>query len=136
MGVGSAWLASAGPGHLVTVEQEQELADLASSVLGRAAEVVCGPWTELLEHAPFDLVFNDARDAKYDAAVFELLAPGGFIVIDDLTPPALQPPGWRPEDDDRRVLYTTPSVVGTELQVAHDHAVIVARSTPALGDRR
>ena len=127
VGVGAAWLAAGGPGHLVTVEQDADLADRARGVLGTAAEVVTGDWAVLLDRAPFDLVFSDARAAKHDARSADLLADGGLLVVDDLTPPHLQPEGWTPADDPVRVLLHAPPLAAVELRVAPDHAVILAR---------
>lgn len=126
-GVGAAWLAAADPGELVTIESDPHLADHAAWILGRAAEVVLGDWTVLLEREPFDLVFSDARAAKYDSRSLDLLAPGGVLVVDDLTPAALQPQGWTREDDPLRVLLSTPPLISSEVQVAHDHSVMLVR---------
>ena len=126
-GVGAAWLASANPGELVTVEADAQLADHAASVLGPAADVVVGDWSVLLDREPFDLVFSDARAAKYDSRGVDLLAPGGVLVVDDLTPAALQPDGWSPADDPLRVLLSRPPLISSEVQVASDHSVMLVR---------
>jgi predicted O-methyltransferase YrrM len=126
-GVGAAWLASAAPGKVVTVERDPVLADVARGVLGDTVDVVTGDWTVLLDRAPFDLVFVDAAAAKQDTRVLDVLAPAGLLVIDDLTPWRHQPAGWSPQHDPVRVRFTSDPLLGVELDVADDHAVIVAR---------
>jgi predicted O-methyltransferase YrrM len=105
----------------VTVELDAERAAQATRALaGTPAEVVHGDWLDVLpERAPFDLVFADGGVA-YDR-VAELLAPGGILVKDDLTP-------GRPVAGDatREALLADPRLEATEVLVTPEMAVIVA----------
>ncbi len=115
-----------GGASFVTVELDPEWARHAREALsGTVAEVLVGDWRELLPaRGPFDLVFADGGVA-YDL-VADLLAPGGILVKDDLTP-------GRPTEGDatREALLLDPRLQATELLVTPEMAVIVAvRRTP------
>jgi predicted O-methyltransferase YrrM len=92
-GEGSAAMAETAT-HVVTAELDGERAALAARRLEPFAnvELLVGLWEELLPpRAPFDLVFHDAGNFKrapddYEDVVIDLLAPGGLLVLDDLTP--------------------------------------------------
>jgi predicted O-methyltransferase YrrM len=105
----------------VTVELDAERAAAARERLaGTAAEVLAGDWRELLpSRGPFDLVFADGGVA-YDL-VADLLAPGGIVVKDDLTP-------GRAIDGDttREALLLDPRLEATEILVTPGMACIVA----------
>jgi predicted O-methyltransferase YrrM len=73
----------------VTVEPDPERYTIASSLLaGTRAEILNARWEDVLpERAPFDLLFFDGGTrAATLAQVVALLAPGGLLVKDDLTP--------------------------------------------------
>jgi predicted O-methyltransferase YrrM len=122
-GDGAAAIAAAlqGGASFVTVEVDVERAAAARTRLaGTAAEVLEGDWRDLLPpRAPFDLVFADGgRDYEQIAA---LLAVGGILVKDDLTP------GRAVESDaTRQALLQDPRLEATEVRVRDDMAVIVA----------
>jgi predicted O-methyltransferase YrrM len=105
----------------VTVELDEErVAAARERLAGTAAEVVAGDWRDVLpQRAPFDVVFADGGIA-YDRVV-DLLAAGGILVKDDLTP-------GRPVEGDatREALLLDPRVEATELLVTPDMACIVA----------
>jgi predicted O-methyltransferase YrrM len=105
----------------VTVELDPVRVEQARRVLADTkAEVLEGDWLELLPPlAPFDLVFADGG-ASYDR-VCDLLAPGGILVKDDLTP-------GRAVDGDatREALLRDPRLEATELLVTPEMAAIVA----------
>jgi predicted O-methyltransferase YrrM len=105
----------------VTVELDHERAEQARAALaGTAAEVLEGDWRDLLPaRGPFDVVFADGGSC-YDQ-VADLLAPGGILVKDDLTP-------GRPVDGDvtREALLRDPRLEATELLVTPEMAAIVA----------
>jgi predicted O-methyltransferase YrrM len=105
----------------VTVELDPDRAAQARAALaGTAAEVLEGDWRSLLpQRGPFDLVFADGGVA-YDL-VADLLAPGGILVKDDLTPGA--PVAG---DATREALLLDPRLEATELLVTPEMAVIVA----------
>jgi hypothetical protein len=83
---------------------------------------------------PFDLLFMDAtpradlEPANWDSAT-ELVAVGGQIVMDDLTPVALWPAEWEHITDYKREFaFSNPRVVGAEvLTTPATAALIVTR---------
>jgi predicted O-methyltransferase YrrM len=82
--------------------------------------VLEGDWREVLPpHGPFDFVFADGGVA-YDR-VCDLLAPGGVLVKDDLTP-------GRPAEGDptREALLRDPRLEAAEVLVTAEMACIVA----------
>lgn len=105
----------------VTVELDAARAARARDALaGTGTEVLQGDWREHLpQRAPFDAVFADGG-AGYDEVV-DLLAPGGVLVKDDLTP-------GRPIEGDptREALLLDPRLEATEIQVTPEMACIVA----------
>jgi predicted O-methyltransferase YrrM len=73
---------------VVTVELDGDRAAAARARLAPLAnvEVLEGDWSELLRgRGPFGLVFADGGLDDWEA-VLELVAPGGLVVKDDLTP--------------------------------------------------
>ncbi len=108
----------------VTVEADQERFAIASERLaGTCAEVIRGQWQHVLpQRGSFDLVFCDAGMTRETLPLaISLLAPGGVLVKDDLTPGA-------PTDGDfvREMLLQHDDLVATEVVVAPDMAVIIA----------
>jgi predicted O-methyltransferase YrrM len=105
----------------VTVEIDPERAAQAREALsGTRAEVLEGNWRELLpQRGPFDFVFADGgRDYEL---VIDLLAPGGILVKDDLSPSP-----DNEADPTRRALLADPRVEAIEILVREDMAAIVA----------
>ena len=98
---------------LVTVEPEPVRYQQASGVLaGTRAVVLNARWEDVLpRRGPFDLVFFDGgtRGATL-ALVVSLLAPGGILVKDDLTP-------GRPVDGDavREAFLRDERLIGVEV---------------------
>jgi PAS domain-containing protein len=105
----------------VTVELDPERAAQAREALaGTPAEVLEGDWREHLpQRAPFDAVFADGG-VGYDEVV-DLLAPGGIVVKDDLTPG-----GPIEGDATREALLLDPRLEATEILVTPEMACIVA----------
>jgi predicted O-methyltransferase YrrM len=105
----------------VTVEVDPARAARAREALaGSPAEVLEGDWRDHLpQRAPFDALFADGG-AGYDEVV-DLLAPGGVLVKDDLTP-------GRPIEGDptREALLLDPRLEATEILVTPEMACIVA----------
>ena len=105
----------------VTAEIDPERAAQARDALaGTPAEVLEGDWQELLPpRGPFDVVFADGGVA-YDK-VADLLAPGGILIKDDLTP-------GRPVEGDatRAALLLDPRLEAVEILVTAEMACIVA----------
>ena len=131
-GVGTAWLADgAGPGaRIVTVEREPGRAAAAAALLAAdpRVQVLAGDWRLLAAHAPFDLFFCDGGGKRDDPdAVVGLLAPGGLLVLDDLTPDDGWPPRYEGAVDALRVRYLThPALVAVPLAVRAGEGVLVA----------
>jgi predicted O-methyltransferase YrrM len=118
-----AIVAALGPAAtFVTVEVDPVRAAQAREALdGTGAEVLEGDWRDLLpQRAPFDLVFADGG-SDYEH-VADLLAPGGILVKDDLSP---DPPD-RATDPTRRALLDDPRLEAIEILVRPDMAAIVA----------
>jgi predicted O-methyltransferase YrrM len=112
--------------RVVTVEVDPERVAAARARLGRFAnvELLAGDWHELLPPlGPFELVFADGglRTREDYEAVVGLLAPGGTLVKDDLTP-------GRPTAGDpvREFLLGDPRLAGAEILTTPDTAAIVA----------
>jgi predicted O-methyltransferase YrrM len=127
--VGAAWILSALDPDVafVTVELDGERARAAAELLAEdeAARVLHGDWREVLPpEAPFDLLFADGGRAKAHEEVAGLLAPGGILVLDDLTP------GYADPDPVRELWLRHPRLVATELQVSSREAVIVGTLQP------
>jgi predicted O-methyltransferase YrrM len=113
--------------ELVTVERDPERAAVARGRLAGFAnvELLLGDWRELLPpRAPFELVFLDGGRAKADPAALELVAPGGLLVMDDMTP-------GRPGPDPVRELWlSNPAVAAVEILTTPTTAAIVAARRP------
>jgi predicted O-methyltransferase YrrM len=124
VGVGSAWMASAMPADctLVTVEYDEQRAAAAAALLaadGRV-EVVCGDaWEILPARGPFDLLFADGgtREQVSSGALVDLVAVGGRIVADDVTPVRALPPDspLRGTDVKRQFFSADPRLVSAEV---------------------
>ena len=105
----------------VTVELDPERAARAREALaGTGAEVLEGDWRDHLpQRGPFDALFADGG-GDY-GSVIDLLAPGGVLVKDDLTP------GRTIEGDPtREALLLDQRVEAAEILVTPEMACIVA----------
>jgi predicted O-methyltransferase YrrM len=133
VGVGAAWLASAlslGVA-LVTVEADAVLAEVARHFLRDMPDVrvLAADWRDLLPYGPFALLFADVTDAKatHPELLVHALAPGGVIVLDDLTPEDQWPPEWRGQRDPVRDFWLNdPRLVATEILLTPTTAAILA----------
>lgn len=116
---------SLGPGAtFITVEPDPDRFAIAQRVLdGTRAEVVNAKWEDVLAvRGPFDLIFFDGgTGAGTLNLAIELLAPGGMLIKDDLTPGV-------PIDGDfvREVFLKDPRLVAVELVARADMAIIIA----------
>ena len=127
--VGSAWILSALDPDVafLTVEVDERRAAAASELLAEdeSARVLHGDWRDVLPgEAPFDFLFADGGKAKYDEELAGLLAPGGMLVLDDLTP------GYADPDPVRELWLRHRRLVAVELQVSLREAVIVGTLQP------
>ena len=110
----------------VTVEVDLHRYEVAKSELsGTRAEVVHAHWLEVLpQRAPFDLLFADGglRDTEggFELSI-SLLAQGGFLVKDDMSPGRLTD-----GDEIREWLFRDPRLIATEVLTTLSTAAIVA----------
>jgi predicted O-methyltransferase YrrM len=127
--VGAAWIVSALPPQVpfFTTELDEERAAAARELFAadENVRVLEGDWRELLPpEAPFDLLFYDGggkqRPGIDGEAVLGLLAPGGTLVLDDLTP------GRAAGDLVRSFWLSHPDVAAVELTLSPAMAAIVA----------
>jgi predicted O-methyltransferase YrrM len=128
-GVGAAWIVSALAPTVafVTLDLDAGRAAAAAELFAEDAnvQVLRGDWHELMPaEAPFDLLFYDGggkqRPDVDGEQVVGLLAPGGTVVMDDLTPS-------RPGPDPVREFWLGhPRLAAAELQLSPSMAVIVA----------
>lgn len=132
-GVGSAWLRSGIPAgaRIVTAELDHSLAEAVSEIFAGddQVQVLAADWTTLEEHGPFSLLFLDVRELKQGGpdAIYELLEPGGVVVLDDFTPSAGWPPIYEGRVDTVRQQWLTDArFVSVEVMVAEDASVVVA----------
>jgi predicted O-methyltransferase YrrM len=121
--IGTTWIASAMPANctLITAEIDERLASMARELVAAdlRIEVITGDAISVMSgRGPFDLLFADSgvRDeADFDALV-SLLATGGRIVMDDLTPQrVLAPDSPLLANDLKRQFFTSTRLVSTEV---------------------
>ena len=121
-GEGAAAIASTAA-SLVTVEHDPERASLARERLREFAnvELFVGDWRDFLpRRAPFDFLFFDAGRFEESPDVVDLLAPGGLLLKDDLTP------GLPGPDPVRELLFGHPKLVAVEILTTPQTAAVVA----------
>ena len=121
-GDGAAAIASTAA-SLVTVERDPERAAVAAERLRGVGnvELIVGDWREVLPgRAPFDFVFFDAGRLDEAPEVVDLLAPGGLLVKDDLTPDRPGP------DPVRALLFGHAELVAVEILTTQRTAAVVA----------
>ena len=121
-GDGAAAIASTAA-SLVTVERDPERAAVAAERLRGVGnvELIVGDWREELPgRAPFDFVFFDAGRLDEAPEVVDLLAPGGLLVKDDLTPDRPGP------DPVRALLFGHAELVAVEILTTQRTAAVVA----------
>ena len=128
-GVGTSWLVSgcAPDTRLITVEREPARAVAASDLFADDARVtvLSGDWERIAEYAPFDLLFVDAAPPKHQHPdqIPPLLAPGGIVILDDLTP---LPSGVEAYDPLRSFWYGLAGWSVAEVQLSPREAVLLA----------
>jgi len=140
-GVGSAWIASAltPEASFVTVEVDGDRAAACTRLFAALpnVRVLHGDWHEVLPpEGPFDLLFFDGGGWKRSPPhqmraeserALELLAPGGVVAMDNLTPEHLWPadaPTW--PDALRGFWLGRDTLVATEVLTTPDSSAIVA----------
>ena len=122
-GEGAAAIASTAA-SLVTVERDPERAEAARARLeGRDnVELLVGDWRDLLPpRGPFEFLFFDAGRLNETPEAIDLLARGGILLKDDLTP------GRAIEDDPvRELLFGHPQLVAAEILTSRARAAVLA----------
>lgn len=131
-GVGTAWLLSGlrSDQHLYSIETDEARYAAVQGLFrdSPSATFLRGDWRELAAHAPFRFLFADGGRAKERGdEVLELLAVGGTLLLDDLTPEALWPETWRGRSDPVRAFWLRhPDVRATEVLTTPQTAAIIA----------
>jgi predicted O-methyltransferase YrrM len=140
-GVGSAWIASAmGPeATFVTVEADDDRAAASARLFADVpnVRVLHGDWHEVLPaEAPFDLLFFDGGGWKRSPPdqmraeserALELVADGGVLAMDNLTPEHLWPadaPAW--PDALREFWLRNEALSATEILTTPESSAILA----------
>ncbi len=137
VGMGAAWISwGMDPAStLVTVEVDHLRAVAAAELFADDDRVwvVEGDATEVLaDRGPFDLLFLDGPVSE-PASVIELLAPGGALVVDDMTPIDLLPADspYR-HHDPKRELFADPRLISAEFVLPNlRDSVMVGVRSPA-----
>lgn len=140
-GVGASWVASmmGSEASFVTVEIDEGRAAACTELFAGVpnVRVLHGDWHDVLPpEAPFDLLFFDGGGwkrsppqqmrAESDRAL-ELVAPGGVVAMDNLTPAHLWPadaPSW--PDALREHWLGNDALVATEVLTTPDSSAILA----------
>jgi predicted O-methyltransferase YrrM len=122
-GEGAAAIASTAA-SLVTVERDAERAAIARERLRGLdhVELHLGDWQDVLPtRAPFDFLFFDAGLVYESPNVIDLLAPGGLLLKDDMTP-------GRPIEGDRvrEFLFWHSALTAVEILTTPETAAILA----------
>ncbi len=132
-GVGAAWVVSGlSPAiPFYTVEVDERWAAAAASLFAAHANVrvMQGDWRALLADGPFDLLFLDGGHVKEEPTddLLAAIAPGGVVVLDDLTPIDAWPPEWRGHPDRTRDFWLRdPRFAATEILEAPGRSIILA----------
>jgi predicted O-methyltransferase YrrM len=108
---------------LVTVERDPDRAAIARDRLRGLdhVELFVGDWQDVLpDRAPFDFLFFDAGRLDEAPDAIGLLAPGGLLLKDDLTP------GRPGPDPVRELLFGHPELVAVEILTTPETAAVVA----------
>jgi predicted O-methyltransferase YrrM len=140
-GAGSSWIVSTmgTEASFVTVEVDDDRAAACTELFAGLPKVrvLHGDWHEMLpSEAPFDLLFFDGGGWKRSPPhqmraeserALELVAPGGMVAMDNLTPEHLWPedgPMW--PDALRDFWLGSDGLVATEVLTTTDSSAIVA----------
>ena len=102
------------------VEHANALARATGFPLTRQEAAPGGASASLPDRGPFDLLFADGggtRDQMRSGAIVDLVAVGGKLVADDVTPERALPPDspLRADDVKRRLFRTDPRLVSAEV---------------------
>ncbi len=131
-GYGAAWIASAlfASSSFYTIDVYAPYVEAVRNLFADRpnVHVLYGDWRELADHGPFQLLFADGGKSKEQhEIVLDMVAIGGTIVLDDLTPEEYWPEAWKGQPDIVRQFWlNSDRVAATELRVTERHAVILA----------
>ena len=131
-GVGSAWILSAiAPTiQFISVDLEKEkIQATAAQIQHQQAEFICGDWKEAIAEGPFQFIFADAAAAKAieGELLFNTLAEGGMLFMDDFTPEEYFPIEWQGKPDKVREYWLNHSGLrATEIYLTPTTAAILA----------
>jgi predicted O-methyltransferase YrrM len=120
-GEGAAAIASTAL-SLVTVDRDPARAAVAAERLDGLdnVELAVGDWREVLPgRGPFEFLFFDAGRLDKAPEAVELLAPGGVLLKDDLSP-------WQGTDPVRELLFGHPELVAVEIRTTPQTAAVIA----------
>lgn len=139
-GAGLAWMVSmADPDvSFVSVEVDEARATAAQAVFADRPNVtvLLGDAGLVYEQGPFDLLVFDGgwgsgKTGDPRVELQDVVKPHGMLTVDDFGPMTEFPPQFQGEiDAGRHYWLTHPDVLATEIQVAPDMSVLVARHTP------
>jgi predicted O-methyltransferase YrrM len=121
-GEGAAAMASTAR-SLVTVELDPDRVTIAAYRLRRLpnVELLVGDWRDHLpQRAPFDLLFFDGGRFEEAPDAIDLVAAGGLILKDDLTP------DWQGPDAVRELLFNNPKLLAVEILTTPETAAVLA----------
>jgi predicted O-methyltransferase YrrM len=132
-GVGAAWIVSAlkAKTEFYSIEHDLDLVTAARFTFSAFPNVhiLHGRWSNLLRHAPFDLLFVDVSEPKQTMpdVLFSSLRVGGTLVVDDMTPDDQ----WSPEkhneiDPVRQRLFNGADLAAYEIFLPPNAAMILA----------
>lgn len=138
-GVGLGWMLDVTDAStsFVSIELDRQRADRSAALFASRENVriLCGDWSELVSHGPFDLLVLDGggkgKDDGVDAALDPTagwLAPGGTIVLDDFIPAGA--PGADAHDAARRYWLDHPALHATEIRLTDATSTIVGVRRP------
>ena len=119
----------------VTAEIDPQRAAAAREVFAgdpRVTVITGESFPAISRHGPYDLLFSDGEGGQ--AELVDLLAIGGRVAMDDLTPTASLPPGspFLSVDDPKRGFFASPRLVSTEIVLPDLHnALLVGTRTSA-----
>jgi predicted O-methyltransferase YrrM len=137
-GAGSAWIISGmqPTSRLATVEIDPHRAAAARELFAEYENVVVinGDWKELGYQGPFDMMFLDGGGKRDEQQVaFEMLKPGGFVLLDDMTPESHWLEEWRrPDfvDEVREWWFGHPELATIEILTSDSTSAIIAIRLP------
>ena len=121
-GEGAAAIASTAR-SLVTVELDLDRVSIAAYRLRRFpnVELLAGDWRDQLpQRGPFELLFFDGGRLDEAPDAIDLVAAGGLIVKDDLSPDREGP------DPVRELLFSHPDLVAVEVLTTPQTAAVLA----------